>query len=447
MSNSNPPIGQPETTGRYLVLLREDDVDAGIQALYNTAGISGVARARDFEDNAVIPERVKDTDTVVFDGLSVAVAPLNPEQFHSLSVACGSSQPVLAVEPERVVYALADVGLPKLGQPIPSSATNFSVEYLQGYRDAVVHLVDKLTGEAQIGVAKAQFEEEVEATWGLQATKVINSPFSGRGIKVAILDTGMDLTHPDFVGRKIVSKSFVSNEEVQDKQGHGTHCIGTSCGSLNPSIPPRYGVAYNAEIYAGKVLNNRGSGTDRDILSGIQWAIANDCHIVSMSLGAPGFPGQRYSEIFETVARRALRNNTLIIAAAGNESARRFGIKNPVGHPANCPSIMAVAALDSQLQVADFSNESNTNNGGQIDIAGPGVDVYSSWPMPTKYRTISGTSMATPHVSGIAALYAEANPNIDAEGLWSLLIQNAQRLPLPASDIGSGLAQAPLKNS
>ena len=257
----------------------------------------------------------------------------------------------------------------------------------------------------------------------------------------------MDLAHPDFAGRTIVSESFIRNQSVQDLNGHGTHCIGTACGSKTDTITPRYGVAYNAEIYAGKVLSNRGSGSDRGILAGIEWALTNGCHIISMSLGAPTRPGDTFSEIYEQVGQRALGQGALIIAAAGNESrdpntGQRLSPPNPVGYPANCPSLMAVAALDSQLQVASFSNGSINPKGGQIDIAAPGVRVYSSWFMPTQYRTISGTSMATPHVAGIAALYAEAT---GARGLdlWGLLMRDAQRLALPSVDVGVGLVQAP----
>jgi subtilisin family serine protease len=164
---------------------------------------------------------------------------------------------------------------------------------------------------------------------------------------------------------------------------------------------------------------------------------------VSMSLGAPAAPGQSFSAVFERVARRAMRRGTLIIAAAGNESRRQNGVTRPVGHPANCPSIMAVAALDDQMQVASFSNRGINPQGGQVDIAGPGVRVRSSWPRPTLYNTISGTSMATPHVAGIAGLHAEANPQATPADLWSLLVRTARRLPLPAVDVGAGLVQAP----
>jgi subtilisin family serine protease len=439
MTSPNPSIAQPETTGKYLVLLRENEVNAGIEILSDAAGVSGVARAADFEANALSGQQLENAETLVFDNLGVAVVTLDPDQLQSLNLEKADSTSVIEeIEPERVVYAVSDVGVSRLGQPMSSSTTNVSVEYLRGYRDGVTKLVDQLLSTDQGDGTLPPVESET--TWGLQATKVITSRFSGRGIKVAVLDTGFDLTHPDFIGRKIISKSFIENQEVQDAHGHGTHCIGTACGPLSPPIFPRYGVAYDAEIYVGKVLSNEGSGSDRQILAGITWAIANGCQVVSMSLGAATVLGQQYSKIFEAVGRRALRSGTLIIAAAGNESSRPDNIA-PVSHPANCPSIMAVAALDSQLQVAYFSCGGLESNGGHVDIAGPGVDVYSTWPMETRYNTISGTSMATPHVAGIAALYAEAT-GATGQALWTLLTQNAQRLPLSSVDVGIGFVQA-----
>jgi subtilisin family serine protease len=273
---------------------------------------------------------------------------------------------------------------------------------------------------------------------------VTTSSRTGRGVRVAVLDTGMDLRHPDFARRRMTSRSFISGQATQDGHGHGTHCIGTALGPRQPATLPRYGVAYRGRIFVGKVLSNQGSGSDAGILNGITWALRNRCKVVSMSLGAPTAPGQSFSAVFERAARRAMRAGTLIVAAAGNDSNRRAGRFNPVSHPANCPSIMAVAALDDQFRVANFSNRGINPRGGQVDIAAPGVRVRSSWPRPTLYHTIDGTSMATPHVAGIAALFAEANPRATPRELWNMLTTTARRLPpLPASDIGAGLVQAP----
>ncbi len=200
-------------------------------------------------------------------------------------------------------------------------------------------------------------------------------------------------------------------------------------------------MAYEAEIYAGKVLSNAGSGADGGILSGIDWAITNGCAVVSMSLGAATTPGQAFSRTYERVATRAMAKGTLIIAAAGNESDRRVGRVNPVGHPANCPSILSVSAIDVARKMAWFSCGS-VDAIGAIDLTGPGVDVYSSWPTPLRYKRISGTSMATPHISGLAALIAQATGARGYE-LWARLSQTARRLPLPNSDVGAGLGQAP----
>lgn len=464
----NEVVVPPGTTGRFLVLLREDAVKAGVKALSEAAGLK-VASTADFESGAVDAEQMAEAEAILFEDLGVVVVDTPPEQIQAISAAAGEENAILAIEPERVVYALRAAAAPARTitteqpseapeylplppppevSPLPTAAAaEFPTEFLRGYRDAIDHLVGRLLTAR--GVAEEIDQEavaaalnETELTWGLQLTKAAISRFSGKNIKVAVLDTGLDLGHPDFVGRAIVSRSFVAGQAVQDGHGHGTHCIGTACGPRRPTQLPRYGIAFNSEIFAGKVLSNQGSGGDAGILAGIQWAVTNKCHVVSMSLGAAVFPGQGFSQIFEQVAQRSLALGTLIVAAAGNES-NRPGVINPVGHPANCPSIMAVGALDQQLRIAFFSNGGLNPQGGQVDIAGPGVGVISSFPRPTLRRTLSGTSMATPHVAGIAALLAEANPGARGRALASLLLQSARRLRLPARDVGSGLVQAP----
>jgi subtilisin family serine protease len=373
-----------ETTGRSLVLFEDGAAAAGIEAVQEATGLE-VAPAH--------------AGGEFFETLGVAVVEVPPAQLAQAE----ASAAIVAVEPERVVYAL---------EATPSAPEAAAVV------------------------------DEAQATWGLQASNVVNSGRTGQGIRVAVLDTGIDEQHPDFAGRSITTRSFVTGEEVQDGHGHGTHCIGTALGPQCPEVKPRYGIAYEAEIFAGKVLSNAGSGGDGGILAGIEWAIQNGCAVVSMSLGAPTRPGQTPSLVFERVARRAQELGTLIIAAAGNES-RRPDVINPVGHPANCPSIMAVAALDVEGAIAPFSNRGVNPDGGEVDIAGPGVAVYSTWPMPTRYRTISGTSMATPHVAGIAALYAEQDATARGAALAHLLTASAQGLSLPSEDVGAGMVQAP----
>jgi subtilisin family serine protease len=345
------------------------------------------------------------SSALVYPHLDVAVIAANPDQISSISSANSelSSRIILTTELEQII----------------------DVEPLPGIQ-----------------------QESQAATWGLVETNVITSPYSGAGIKVAILDTGLDLNHPDFAGRTIISQSFVDGEEVQDLHGHGTHCTGTACGSREPkNTGMRYGIAYEAEIYIGKVLNNKGSGMDNSILAGINWAVSQGCQIISMSIGGLVSVGASYSSIYEDVARRVLKQGTLIVVAAGNDSLRNRTsgpIINPVSRPANCPSMMAVAAIDRNFNIASFSNGGINSDGGEVNIAGPGVDVFSSWPQSRNYNTINGTSMATPHVAGIAALFAQADSKARGRTLWDRLMENARSLnPLTARDVGAGLVQAP----
>ncbi|QIZ38157.1 S8 family serine peptidase [Saccharopolyspora sp. ASAGF58] len=384
---------EESSTGRYLVLLEDNSTIIGTRELTR---LTGIRCANTADAAGAAPEELfRGAGGIVLHQLGIALISADPDQAAALERASRETSPIAAFEQERRVFAIG--------------------------------------AEAQV--------EDGESTWGLQAVRADHAQPTGKGVRVAVLDTGLDLKHPDFADRDIVAGSFVEGQDVQDGHGHGTHVIGTSCGPRTLQGGPGYGIASEASIYAGKVLGDDGSGTDGGILSGIEWAISNGAAVVSMSLGAPTQPGEPFSAAFERVAQRAMERGTLVIAAAGNESQRSAGVVAPVGHPANCPSILAVGAIDPQLQIADFSC-GTVDEIGQVDLVGPGVDVYSSWPGAERYRKLSGTSMATPHVAGVAALYAQQYPE-RAWGLWARLSQTARRLPLASTDVGAGVVQAP----
>lgn len=420
---------RPKFTGKHLVMLNANTAPKAIITRAKNASLRLASFSDYKEDVENFGNAFNEADGIVFENSGIAVInKKNKSQISKLIATDGGRNAFIYSEPERYVYALADK----------------SKEYLRGYKAAVDHLYKKVLTESRKSRAKAfDFKDDDQATWGIHATKVLKSGFTGKKINLAILDTGFNLKHPDFVNRTIVSESFIKGQTVDDKNGHGSHCTGISAGDINKKTGRRYGVAKGANIYIGKVLSNAGSGTDSGILAGIEWAITNGCKVISMSLGAPVDPGESYSNIYNDLGKKALAKGTLIIAAAGNDSQRDKGIVAPVGHPANCPSIMAVAALDNKLAVAWFSNGGLNTDGGQIDIAAPGVDVYSSWKSPANYNTISGTSMATPFVAGMAALFWEANPGATASDIWLYLTQNAMRLELPATGVGAGLVQPP----
>jgi subtilisin family serine protease len=366
-------------TGRYLLVLDDGLIDDEQAARDAVRAVAGVE------------------PVAVFPGLGIAVVAGLREDGAGPGVRVDDPR-VLAVEPERRVRA---IGV----QPV--------VEYA----------------------------DTAELTWGLQATAVAASARTGRGARVAVLDTGLDLGHPDFAGRAIQARSFLAGvETVQDGHGHGTHCVGTAAGPLTPAGGRRrYGIAADAEIFVGKVLSDAGTGTDSTILAGMNWAVESGCTVISLSLGAEV---REVSAVYEAVGRRALAAGTLVVAAAGNSADRSAGDPGFVGVPANSPSILAVGAVDQRLGIADFSAGSSPVDGGQVDLVGPGVAVYSAWPRPWLAATLSGTSTATPHVAGIAALVAEAT-GATGSALWSELTTSALGLGLPASDVGAGLVQAP----
>lgn len=425
----NPAAGHAEEyTGRYIVTFREGATKEGVAMMSKNLGTKRLAATSDFSKSGWEAEAIVAVDGALFETLGMAVIGVADSDAlaHMQAVSAEADSPIIAIEPEMVMYALSELEL---------------LAYAKGYRDGVDGLYQGLRGpqgapgEAE---AAAAYTDTAQATWGLQATRVVNSKFNGRGTRVAVLDTGMDLKHPDFAGRRVVSRSFVSGQTVQDGHGHGTHCIGTACGASSNS-GRRYGVASACEIYAGKVLSNQGSGGDAGILAGIEWAIANKCQVISMSLSAVTCST---TVAYEQVGQRALAAGSLIVVAAGNSANRSAGQYSCVNRPANSKSMMAVAALDSNLAIANFSARSSGVTGGEVDIAGPGVNVYSSWPMATRYRSISGTSMATPHVAGIASLYAQAF-NARGAQLWQLLVSRARRLPILSVDVGTGIVQAP----
>ncbi len=410
--------GDTSKTGRHLVTFKTGGMEAGMQSMQSVHSLR-VASSRDFADHAVNLEQVEGADVFSFPEIGVALMSGEAAMSRGMTTMdAANSDTIQSVDPEYFVF---------------SNAIN-SRDYLRGAMRALQTAYADL-GESDIATEEPEIVEPavLGVTWGLTACKVPPSHFSGSGIKVAILDTGFDLGHPDFVGRPIVSATF-AGDPVADMHGHGTHTAGTACGPLAPAGPiPRYGIAYRALIHIGKVLNNSGSGTQAQSLAGINWAIANKCAVISMSLGAAGAPPQ---PSYTNAGAAAMAKGCLIIAAAGN-SSHRPGIINMAGAPANSPTIMSVASLDSNLKVSFFSD------GRKVDIAGPGMGVFSSTKRPVGHTTMSGTSMATPHVSGCAALWAQSSPALRGAALRAKLIASAKHLPFPPSDVGAGLVQAP----
>ncbi len=252
----------------------------------------------------------------------------------------------------------------------------------------------------------------------------------GTGIKVGIIDTGIDLDHPDLT--VVGGATFVLGTTTpDDDHGHGSHVAGT-VAALSNGIGV-IGCAPQASLYAIKVLNSAGSGSWTDVAAGIDWAAANGMNIINMSLG-----GTAGTTALQQACDNAYAAGVLVVCAAGN-SGNTAGTGDNVGYPARYDSCMAVAATDSADVRAYFSS-----TGPKVEIAAPGVSIYSSY-MNGGYATMSGTSMASPHVAGVAALVWKANPTFTNVQVRNALTSTATDLGDPGRDpwYGYGLVNAP----
>jgi len=243
---------------------------------------------------------------------------------------------------------------------------------------------------------------------------------TGDPIKVAIVDTGIDLTHPDLaVNVKGGYNAINPLKSAADDNGHGTHVAGI-VAALDNTIGI-IGVAPRADLYAVKVLSRTGSGYVSDIIEGLDWAIANGMQVVNMSLGTSAD-----IQSFHDAIVRAYQAGLVLVAAAGNN----YG--GAVDYPARYPEVVAVSATDSLDNIASFSSV-----GPEVDLAAPGASIYSTY-KDSVYKTLSGTSMAAPHVVGAAALVLTmpvGTYDLDADGVWDPgEVQN--KLEVMAEDLG-----------
>ncbi len=239
----------------------------------------------------------------------------------------------------------------------------------------------------------------------------------GKGIRVAVLDTGIDGAHPDLAANYKGGVSFVPGQTPADGNSHGTHCAGTIAATINGAGV--VGVAPAASLYAVKVLANNGSGQWSYLIAGINWCITNKMHILSMSLGGSSAPAA-----LEAACNAAFSNGLLLIAAAGNSGPA----PNTVGVPGKYKNVIAVSAIDNANVIASFSSR-----GPEVEICAPGVNVLSTIP-GGGYGNKSGTSMACPHVAGAAAVVWGSHRFATNVQIWNLLGSTADNLGVPGWD-------------
>ncbi len=249
----------------------------------------------------------------------------------------------------------------------------------------------------------------------------------GAGIRVAVLDTGIDHLHQDLTSNFHGGVSFVPGEDFSDGNGHGTHVAGI-IGARQNGVGV-VGVAPNCDLFSVKILNRTGNGRYSWIISGILWSVRNRMDIINMSLGGLG-----HVQALQNACDYALRNNVVVIAAAGN----RVSKDNTVRYPARYDSVVAVSAVNESGDFANFSCQ-----GEQVDLSAPGERILSTLP-GNRYGRHNGTSMAAPHVAGVAALTISSHRLTDAETIRQILFSCADNLGIPGRDdmFGHGLVDA-----
>jgi subtilisin family serine protease len=351
--------------------------------------------------------------------------------------------PVNAVKPQKI-----NVIIGFKGPPSPDLITQNGGNLKHTYKtinavsaEIPVHSVSRISSSPRFEYLELDSTVKVlveTIPWGINKIGALQAhqTTTGTGVQVAVIDTGIDYTHPDLTDNYITGYDWVNDDnDPMDDHSHGTHCAGT-IAALDNSIGV-LGVAPTVGLYGLKAIGSTGSGYVSDIVAGIEWAVlgpdgiegnTDDAEVISMSLGT-----STGSTALKNACDMAYSKGTVVIAAAGN-SGNSAGSGDTVLYPARYDSVIAVAATDSDDNRAAFSS-----TGSDVELSAPGVSILSTIPRDS-LSYMSGTSMACPHVAGAAALLMSITPgsvsDLNGDGKWSTS-EVRQRLVETATDLGS----------
>lgn len=414
---------------RYIVTYANPDTDIKSATKVMSRAISTKAGAmRDGVAAFASPQSFEkfDEDVLVFEGIGVSTTTLTTAQAKKLE----EDPDIVAVEEDFEVHALATTETE--AGTVPHTNGEETMEMGEVYPEAEEHSAP-ITLESLIPPPQIV----LPTPWNVLAVRADKAwpRTTGRDVKVAIIDTGIDDDHQDL--SVYGGASFVSGvASWNDDHGHGTHCAGIAGGRQSRGF---IGVAPACELYAVKVLAGNGSGFLSWVLAGMAWAVQNDMEVASMSLGSD-VPAANTpcSPAFQTAAQQLINNGCIVIAAAGNAGGQP---NHWVGQPARCQGFMAVASIDRQRHWSTFSSYGSAFGPfSNVEIAGPGSSINSTR-MGGGHTVMSGTSMACPHVAGAAALLKQMHPTWTPERIRARLSNTATDLGVPGNDekLGHGL--------
>jgi serine protease AprX len=275
------------------------------------------------------------------------------------------------------------------------------------------------------------------------APQVWQAGFTGKGIKVGIVDTGIDPNHPDFAGRIAQMKDF-TGEGPNDNHGHGTH-VASIVGGTGAASDGKYkGVAPDCKYYTAKVLAGNGSGSTSWVMAGIEWAVQQGVAVINLSLGSDGACDG--TDALSVLCDTAMDRGVVMCIAAGNAGPGA----STVGSPGCAKKVITIGATNDSDQVTSFSSRGPTSDGRvKPDVCFPGYQIVAArasgtsmgTPVNNYYTSASGTSMATPHATGACALLLEAKPGLSPQQIKDILMNTAKNLGLDPNTQGKGRAQ------
>ncbi len=278
----------------------------------------------------------------------------------------------------------------------------------------------------------------------IQAPLMWEAGFMGEGVKIGIVDTGIDPTHADFEGRIVTMTSFVGGEGIDDN-GHGTHVASTAAGSGAASDGKYRGVAPAASLYVAKVLDANGGGTMSGVMAGVEWAVDQGVNVINLSLGSSG-PCDG-TDALSTLCDQAVQQHGVVVCTAAGNSGP---LPSTVGSPGCARWVITIGAVDDNDKVTNFSSRGPTSDGRvKPDLVFPGAGIVAAQAKGTAlgpvvapgYVELSGTSMATPHATGSAALLLQARPDLTPNQVKWALMTAARDLGEDPNAQGSGLGQ------
>ncbi|WP_351235098.1 S8 family serine peptidase [Streptomyces sp. NPDC002133] len=328
-------------------------------------------------------------------------------------------------------------GEPRQLSSIDAQALRVADDDLAAFWKQLAPAAGASVASAAAGTPKIWLDHKVRPTLD-RSTAQINAPaawaagYHGEGVKVAVLDTGADQSHPDLAGRVSEAKDFSDSGSTEDRFGHGTHVAATAGGSGAASEGLRKGVAPGADLLIGKVLGDDGYGSESQVIAGMEWAAGQGAKVVNMSLGAD-METDGTDPMSLAVNEISRSSGALFVVAAGNSGQRG---EMTVGSPGAADAALTVGAVDRDDALASFSSRGPRlgDKAAKPDITAPGVGIVAAraagttmgTPVGDHYVAADGTSMATPHVAGAAALLAGQHPEWGAEQLKDALISTSR---------------------